>query len=195
MKKIFSFLLLVLSCKIAFTQLKKQHWTRHYFLSGNVAILYGGDKTGTGINVDLGKNLSKNFKIGVGYCFAQFAELKKVSILNLVVEKDFVFDKRTLFINVKPGIAIPLFPSKQLTLYDWNNYNNAKNGFNLQSNIGIKKSLGSHSYFVSIGYNTTTYTLTSSQNLFTPIPNKTETIIHNFALSFNRLQLCLGLSF
>jgi hypothetical protein len=177
---------------------KSKHLINKYWGGANVNILYGIPKTGVGGNINLGKKLKKGINIGIGYGYNEFNDINKLSIVNLIIEKDFRVGQKSLFFNFKPGVAIPLNGKEQFENFGSNwwwdgyEYEKKKNGLNLQANAGIKWLVGRHNYFLSAGYNITKYSLKGNENIYERDGTVKGKLAHQYNLQYNKVIVSLG---
>ncbi len=177
---------------------KKPTMLKNYWAGANINILYGMPKTGVGFNINMGQKLKYGMNAGIGYGYNEFNDVSKVSIINLIIEKNFTAGNRSLFFNCKPGIAIPVRGKTQFDNFGsnwWGNtyeYEKKKNGLNLQTNIGIKWLVGRHNYFLSAGYNITKYSLYGYEKTYDRDGNVNGKLAHQYNLQNNKVMISLG---
>ncbi len=192
MKKIFLMLLILPAA--CFAQQKKQ-WITNYWLSTNLSLLYSVQKRGTAASVDVGRNFSSGFKLGAGYSFLQLNENANVDVINAYLEKSIDTKTKALFFFAKPGIAIPKKTKTMASKISPYEYEDKKNGLNMQFGTGIRLKVKRHSFFLSAGYNITKYSITTKEYLLPVNPYNPfidAPIFHNYKFSYSNILVNIG---
>jgi hypothetical protein len=192
MKTIIIFFLLI---PIFCSGQQKNHWVDNYWVSTNLSLLHSVEKRGGGISFDIGRAIKNTYKAGIGYTFMQFDLDTKVDALNLYLEKSINTKKNALFFFAKPGISIPKRANLIASKFSQFDYVGKKNGFNIQLGSGIRWKVNRHSFFLSGGYNKTSFSFTSNQFL-QPVnpynPFVEDPIKHTYKLSYSNIIVNLG---
>jgi hypothetical protein len=192
MKKIF--LMMLIFPATCFAQQKK-HWIDNYWLSTNLSLLYSVQKRGTAASIDVGRNFSPGFKAGAGYSFLQLDENTNVDVISAYLEKSIDTKTKALFFFAKPGVAIPKKTKTIASKISPYEYDNKKNGLNMQFGTGIMWKVKRHSFLLSAGYNITKYSIITKEyvvpvNPYNPFIDAP--IFHNYKLSYTNILVNIG---
>jgi hypothetical protein len=183
---------------------QKNKWYDKYWAGANVSILFSSETNtnnsgiSVGANVDVGKNLKNNYKLGVGYGHLQFDAITKINTLTIYSEKSFTSKKRALFFFAKPGIAFAVNKLELANALSWFEYYKSTPGFQLQVGSGIRWMINRHSYFISAGYNSTKYKIFSKEypvavDPYNPFVD--EPIVHTLKLHHTKVMVNFGFTF
>jgi hypothetical protein len=193
--KSFLFLVLFFASIVNGIAQKKMQWTKNYWLSSNITLLFGDEQNGTGVQLDVGRQFNKGIKTGLGYSFYQFNQFNKVNEIHLYAEKSIGKDKKQLYFFASPGVAFGNNPKEQLQKMSSYEFKKSSPGINLQFGSGIRFMVSRHSFFIRAGYSITKYALYGTEYP-TPIdpfnPFYEDAIEHQYKLQYNKLNISLG---